>query len=197
VERSGRPVYISWILPGLLAGLSTYLLSLAPTLLIWIGGLFVFGTSIGLTVSAEYATVSPDAPSYPAARLALNVLAYLMAFVLFVLIYQTRTRSLVTATLTLVTATLLALDLLSVADVPVGRMLPFAGIVGLIIGESTWALNYWQIGAWVGGLLLLLIFYVAINVAHQHLLERLSLSTLFEFIAVTVAVLIVILLRGP
>jgi hypothetical protein len=197
VERSGRPVCISWILPGLLAGLSTYLLSLAPTLLIWIGGLFVFGTSIGLTVSAEYATVSPDAPSYPAARLALNVLAYLMAFVLFVLIYQTRTRSLVTATLTLVTATLLALDLLSVADVPVGRMLPFAGIVGLIIGESTWALNYWQIGAWVGGLLLLLIFYVAINVAHQHLLERLSLSTLFEFIAVTVAVLIVILLRGP
>jgi hypothetical protein len=119
-----------------------------------------------------------------------------MAFVLFVLIYQTRTRSLVTATLTLVTAALLALDLLSVADVPVGRMLPFAGIVGLIIGESTWALNYWQIDAWVGGLLLLLIFYVVINVAHQHLLDRLSLSTLFEFAAVTVAVLIVVLLRG-
>jgi hypothetical protein len=196
VEHSGRPVYISWILPGLLAGLSAYLLSLAPTLLIWIGGLVLFGIGIGLTVSAEYATVSPDAPRYPAARLAMNVLAYLMAFVLFVLIYRTRTRSLVTATLTLVTATLLALDLLSVADVPVGRMLPFAGIVGLIVGESTWALNYWQTGAWVGGLLLLLIFYVTINVAHQHLLERLSLSTLFEFIAVTVAVLIVILLRG-
>jgi hypothetical protein len=83
------------------------------------------------------------------------------------------------------------------ADVPVGRVLPFAGIVGLIIGESTWALNYWQIDAWVGGLLLLLIFYVAINVAHQHLLKRLSLSTLFEFIAISVAVLIVILLKGP
>jgi hypothetical protein len=196
VERSGRPVYISWILPGLLAGISAYLLSLAPTLFIWIGGLIVFGISIGLTVSAEYAAVSPDAPSYPAARLVLNVLAYLMAFVLFALVYQTRTRSLVTATLTLFTATLLALDLLSVADVPVGRVLPFAGIVGLIIGESTWALNYWRIDAWVGGLLLLLIFYVAINIAHQHLLERLSLSTLFEFLVITVAVLIVILLRG-
>jgi hypothetical protein len=197
VERSGRPVYISWVLPGLLAGLAAYLLSHAPTLFIWIGGLAVFGISIGLTMSAEYATVSPDAPGYPAARLALNVLAYLMAFVLFVLIYQTRTRSLLTATLTLVTASLLALDLLSVADVPVGRMLPFAAIVGLIIGESTWALNYWQISAWVGGMLLLLIFYVTINIAHQHLLERLSMSTLFEFVVVTVAVLIVILLRGP
>ncbi|MGC9336430.1 MAG: hypothetical protein ACP5JJ_20015 [Anaerolineae bacterium] len=195
-ERSGRPVYISWILPGLLAGLSAYLLSLTPTLLIWIGGLILFAVSIAFTVAAEYAAVSPDAPRYPAARLALNVVAYLMAFVLFVLIYQTRTRSLVTATSTLVTAALVALDLLSVPEVPIGRVLPFVGIVGLIIGESTWALNYWQISAWVGGLLLLLIFYVATNVAHQHLLERLSLSTLFEFVAVTVAVLIVILLRN-
>ena len=197
MEHSGRPIYIAWILPGLLAGLLAYLSTLAPTLLIWIGVLVLFGVTVGLTVSAEYATVSPDAPSYAAARLALNVLAYLLGFVLFVLIYQTRTRSLVTATLTLVTATLLGLDLLSVADVPMRRMLPFSIIVGLIIGESTWALNYWQTSTWVGGLLLLLIFYVATNVAHQHLLQRLSMSTLFEFSAVTIAVLLVILLRGP
>jgi len=197
MEHSGRPVYISWILPGVLAGLSAYLLSLAPTLGLWIAGLIVFGVSIGLTVSAEYATVSPDARSYATTRLALNVLAYLMAFALFVLIYQTRTRSLVTATLTLLTATLLALDLLSVADVSVSRMLPFAGIVGLIIGESTWALNYWQVSPWVGGLLLLLIFYTVINIAHQHLLERLSSSTLIEFAAVTVVVLLVVVLKGP
>jgi hypothetical protein len=197
MEHSGRPVYISWVLPGVLAGLSADLLSLAPTLGLWIGGLIVFGVSLGLTVSAEYATVSPDARSYAAARLALNVLAYLMAFALFVLIYQTRTRSLVTATLTLLTAALLALDLLSVADVSVGRMLPFAGVVGLVIGESTWALNYWQVSAWVGGLLLLLIFYVVINIAHQHLLERLSSSTLVEFTAVTVVVLLIVVLKGP
>jgi hypothetical protein len=197
MEHSGRPVYISWILPGVLAGLSAYLLSLAPTLGLWIVGLIVFGVSIGLTVSAEYATVSPDARSYAATRLALNVLAYLMAFALFVLIYQTRTRSLVTATLTLFTAALLSLDLLSVADVSVSRILPFAGIVGLIIGESTWALNYWQVSAWVGGLLLLLIFYAVINIAHQHLLERLNSATLVEFAAVTVLVLLVVVLRGP
>jgi len=197
MEHSGRPIYISWILPGVLAGLSAYLLSLAPSLGLWITGLIVFGVSIGLTVSAEYATVSPDARSYATTRLALNVLAYLMAFALFVLIYQTRTRSLVTATLTLLTATLLALDLLSVADISVGRTLPFAGIVGLIIGESTWALNYWQVSAWVGGLLLLLIFYTVINVAHQHLLDRLSSSTLIEFAAVTVVVLLIAMLKGP
>jgi hypothetical protein len=196
MKHPERTTVISWILPGLLAGLSAYLLSIAPTLPIWLSGLIVFGIAIGLTVSAEHAAVHPEAANYSAARLALNVLAYLMAFALFVIIYESRTRTLVTGTLTLLVATLLALDLLSVADIPVRRLLPFAGIVGLIIGESTWALNYWQISAWVAGLLLLLIFYVSVNVAHQHLLDRLRMSTLVEFTAVTVAVLLVIAVTG-
>jgi len=196
-EHSGRPIYISWILPGVLAGLSAYLLARAPTWPIWIGGLTLVGIGISLTVSAEYAAVSPDVPGYPTARLALNVLAYLLVFALFAVIYHTRTRSLVTATLTLLTAMLLALDLLSVADVPLRRVHLFALIVGLIVGESTWALNYWQISAWVGGLFLLLIFYVVVNAAHQHLLGRLSVSILVEFAIVAIIVLTIILLMTP
>jgi len=124
-------------------------------------------------------------------------LAYLLAFTLFAIIYHTRTRSLVTATLTLLATTLLALDLLSAADVRFRRVLLFASIVGLVVGESTWALNYWQISAWAGGLFLLLIFYIAVNVAHQYLLQRLSLSVLVEFIIVAIVVLAIVLLRAP
>jgi len=196
-EHSGRPIYVSWILPGVLAGLSAYLLSRVSTWPMWIGCLALVGVGISLAVSAEYTAVSPDAPGYPMARLALNVLAYLLVFTLFAIIYHTRTRSLVTATLTLLTATLLALDLLSVADVPLRRVVLFAGIVGLIVGESTWALNYWQISAWVGGLFLLLIFYIAANAAHQHLLEHLSAPVLVEFIVVAIIVLTIILFKVP
>ncbi len=196
-EHLGRPIYIAWILPGIVTGLSAYVLAGASTWPLWTGTLMVTSIGIMLVISAEYSAISPDAPGYPTARLALNMLAYLLAFVLFTIIYHTRTRSLVTATLTLLSATLLALDLLSVADVPIGRMLPFAGAVGLIVGESTWALNYWQISAWIGGLSLLLIFYVAINLAHQHLLERLRLSTLVEFVIVAAIVLTIILLKVP
>jgi hypothetical protein len=196
-KHPGRPIYISWILPGVMAGLSAYLLAHVSTRFLLIGGLTLVGIGISLIISAEYIAVSPGARGYPLARLALNVLAYLLAFVLFTVVYHTRTRSLVTATLTLLTATLLALDLLSVADVPFRRVVLFAGIVGLIIGESTWALNYWQISAWTGGLFLLLIFYVTANVAHQYLLERLNASVLVEFATVAVAVLIIILLRAP
>jgi hypothetical protein len=196
-EHTGRPIYVSWILPGLLAGLLAYLLARAPTWPLWVGGLILVGVGISLAISAEYTAVSPNAPGYPLARLGLNVLAYLLAFTLFAIIYNTRSRSLVTATLTLFTGTLLALDLLSVADVQFRRVLLFAAIVGLITGESTWALNYWQISAWAGGLFLLLIFYTAVNVAHQHLLERLSGSILAEFAVVAVIVLTIILLKAP
>lgn len=196
-EHQGRPVYISWILPGVTAGLSAYLLVRAPTWSVWVGGLFIAGVAISLAISAEYTAVSPYASSYPVARLGLNVLAYLLVIALFTIIYRTRTRSLVTATLTLLVSTLLALDLLSVADVSLRRVLPYAGITGLIVAESIWAVNYWQINAWVGGLLLLLVFYVVVNAAHQHLLERLRISLLGEFSVVVIIVLIIILARSP
>ncbi len=197
VEHSGRPIYVSWILPGVIIGLSAYLMARISMWPMWIGGLTLVGIAISLVISIEYTAVSPDAPGYPTARLALNVLAYLLVFTLFAIIYHTRTRSLVTATLTLLTATLLALDLLSVADVPLRRVVLFAGIVGLIVGESTWALNYWQVSAWVGGLFLLLIFYITVNAAHQHLLERLSGPILVEFVIVAIIVLTIILLKVP
>ncbi len=195
--HSGRPIYISWILPGLAAGLSAYLLARPASWLVWLGELALAGIVVSLTISAEYVAVSPDAPGYSTARLLLNMLAYLFAFILFAVIYHVRARSLVSATLTLLTAMLLALDLLSVAEVPLRRIWPFVGVVGLIVGESTWALNYWQISAWAGGLFLLLIFYVVVNVAHQYLLERLKLSILVEFAVVAILVLLIILLRAP
>jgi len=196
-QHPGRPIYVSWILPGVMAGLSAWVLSRALNLTLWIGALALISVSISLAISAEYTAISPEAHGYPLARLALNVLAYLLAFVLFTVIYHSRTRSLVTATLTLATAALLSLDLLSVADVQFRRVVLFAAIVGLITGESTWALNYWQISAWAGGLFLLLIFYVTANVAHQHLLERLSGSVLVEFAVVALVVLMIILLKAP
>jgi hypothetical protein len=193
----GRPIYISWVLPGIMAGLSAYLLTQITVWPLWIGGLLVASVSISLVVSAEYTAVSPRDPGYSIARLSLNMLAYLLAFTLFAIIYHSRTRSLVTASLMMLAAAVLALDLLSVADAEFRRVALFAGIVALIIGESAWALNYWQVSAWAGGLLLLLIFYLTTNVAHQYLLERLNVSALIEFGVVTIVVLIIVLLRNP
>jgi hypothetical protein len=150
---------------------------------------------VGLTVAAEYASVAPESSGYGAARLALNMLAYLLAFALFVLIYQSRVRSLVSATLVLIVAFLVALDLLSATEAAYGRVLLFAVANALVIGECTWALNYSGLSAWAGGLLLLALFYILVNVSHQHLLGRLTRATVIEFIVVGILVLALILVR--
>jgi FtsH-binding integral membrane protein len=196
-HRLPRPLYLSWVLPSVLAGMAAYLVEMAPAEGIWAGGLLLAALVIGLAVSAEFGALSTDHPGYARARLSLNVLAYLLAFSLFYVIYRTRARSIVTASGTTLVAFLVALDLLSVADVSVGRVALYAGAVGLLVGEATWALNYWQIGNWAGGLFLLAIFYLLAGLAHQHLLERLSLWVLLEFGLVTAAALAAVLVFAP
>jgi hypothetical protein len=191
-DRLPRPLYLSWVLPGLLSGLAVYVVHLAPTVRIWGGGVLILGLLVSLAVGAEFIALSTEDPRYTRARLALNLLAYLLAFSLFFFIYQTRARSLVTATAMTVAAFLVAIDLLSVADVVVGRVALYAGAVGLIVGETTWALNYWQMSNWTGAFALLLMFYVTSGVAHQHLLERLSWQVLAEFALVTVVALVIL-----
>ncbi len=191
-----RPAYVSWILPGALAGLSAYLLALAPTIQLWTVGLAVAGAAISLAIAAEYGAVAPESQGYALARLALNVLAYVLAFAFLTLIYQSRARSLISATAVTLIAGVIALDLLSGADVPFRRAVLYSVVVGLVTGESTWALNYWRIAAWAGGLLLLLVFYGLSNIAHQHLLGRLTRATVVEFAVVIVVVLIIVVLRS-
>ena len=191
-----RPAYVSWILPAAMAGLSAYLLSLASTRQLWIVGLALVGALVSMAVTAEYGAVTPEAPGYALARLALNVLAYVLAFAFLTLIYRSRARSLLSATGVVLITSLLSLDLLTGTDIPFRRALLFSFIIGLILGECTWALNYWRISAWAGGLFLLLVFYGITNVAHQHLLERLNAATVIEFAAVIVAVMIIVLLRA-
>ena len=190
-----RPVFAYWILPAAVAGSSAYLLALAPTKQLWMIGLAVVGIVVSLAIAAEYGSVSPEASGYAMARLALNVLAYVMAFAFLTLIYASRTRSLLSASSVAVMMSLLSLDLLSGADVPFRRALTYSLIVGLVLGESTWALNYWRVAPWAGGLLLLLVFYGFTNVAHQHLLERLNRATIWELVGVIAVLSIIVLIR--
>jgi len=188
-----RPTYTSWVLPGLLVGLATYVVHLAPSIPLWSAGVMLVGFLVGVSVSAEFIALSTQDPRYTRARLALNLLAYLLAFTLFYIIYQLRARSLITATMTTLLSFLVALDLLSVADVGVGRVALFSGIVGLVVGEATWVLNYWRLSNWVGAFIILLVFYVASGIAHQHLLERLSKRVMAEFLLITIVALSVLL----
>lgn len=186
-----------WALPMALTIIFTFVLPLAPNNLLLILALLLSGALWALAYFCLYATVERGQAGFRRARFVLDALAYGSALVLFLFVYQTRTRSLLSGSLVAVTAILLAVEILrSIVRRP-QLVLSYSAIIGLILGQVTWALNYWLLPGLTGGLLLLLIFYLLVGIAQQGLQERLSRRVLLEFALFAVVALILIGLVGP
>lgn len=192
-----RHSFVTWTLPGLTALLAAALLPQAPTQLYRVIGFIVTGLILILVISAEYYTVDPANSRYLAARLSLNAWAYLLALVIFVLIYSAKARSLISATGVTLVSTLLALEFLRGAGRGFSRTALYAAIAGLCTGEIVWAMNYWRISGITGGLILLLGFYVFTGLANQQLQDRLTRRVMVEYAIVALVGLVVLLRFGP
>jgi hypothetical protein len=113
------------------------------------------------------------------ARLVLLIITYLLVFSCFSAVYFTRLRTLYAATLIGGTATLLAYEVLRWTSQQGGRRL--ALIIGLILAEATWALNYWPAPFLLGGTVLLVLFYVTTSLVQHHLAGTLQRRLLVEY----------------
>jgi hypothetical protein len=174
---------IAWILPGSLVILATWLLALAPTAFHWMLGLVAGGLLLWLVILGEYHLVYPSHAGHRIARLWLSLVGYGLALIFFVLIYQSRTRSAISATGILVLSGGFALSILRPGPLHVRRTWLFAGLIGFGMGQLTWVLNYWQLKPTAGGLFLVLAFYLMTGLARQELGQRLGRWTTVEFLA--------------
>ncbi len=190
--RQASYVVTFWMLPGLLVVLATQTLALTTTPISWTLALVVVGLLLWSTIYTEYRQVSAHLTTELWPRLWRQFMGYAIALVLFIVIYQTRSRSAVSATGILLISGMLALGLLRHTPHEIGKTWLFAVIIGLSMGQITWALNYWRTGALNAGLLLFLIFYVLVGLAQQQLLGALSRRTLWEFGAIASVGLVVV-----
>jgi len=181
-----------WALPGLLVVLATQTLGLAPSPVIWAVGLVVVGILLWTTIYTEFRQVSPRAATDLWPRLWRQFIGYAIALIFFIVIYQTRSRSAASATSIVLIGSMVALSLLRQTPAEIGKVWLFAVIIGLSMGQITWALNYWRTGALNAGLLLFLLFYVLVGLAQQQLLGTLSRRTLWEFGAIASVGLVVV-----
>jgi len=186
-ERPLRSSWIFWALPCAVVSVAALLLPAAPTRLNWLAGLGLTAAALGITLSATFHAIDPDAPGYRPARVVLNLLTYGTVLLLFLVVYRQRTRSLLSATLVVGITTLLAIELLRGTARPLRPVTLYSLVVGLVLGQATWALNYWPLPGLTGGLLLLLGFYLLVGLAHQGLLRRLTPRVLLEFGVVAAA----------
>lgn len=187
-----------WALPAAMSIVTVVLLPSIPTRLFQAVVILVAGVLLMIAFYSLYATVEPGQPGFRRARFWLDALAYGVALLLFLFVYQARTRSLLSGTLIAFTASLLAVELLRNSTNETRTVLMYSAVVGLLLGEMTWALNYWPLlPGLTGGMLLLLGFYLAVGIALQGLQGRLTKRIMIEFAAFAVIAVTLIIVFGP
>ena len=194
----GGRTWLFWGLPAAVSILAVLLAPEARTPLFQAGAALFSGVLISIILFNLYATADRQSPAYRQARILLNVLSYAAVLALFLLVYQTRTRSLLSGSLIAATAALLTVELLRDVMPRVNVVLSYAVLVGLVLGEVAWALNYLPLSGATGGLLLLLVFYLFVGLARHALQEgHLSRKLVLEYSAFAILALVLIVLIGP
>jgi hypothetical protein len=192
-----RYTFPNWILPGLTTLALAVLLPQSPNLLYWLIGLTIGGAVLAWLILINFRSLPESGQPAVLDGTALSLIAHLLAFVFFVSIYRTRLRSLVTATATALVAFLIALSILRNEKSSLGKTLLYTAVIGLILGESTWALNYWRADALTVGVLLMLLFYVLTGLLREHLRRAIDGRVLVEFLAVAVLGVWIVFRFGP
>ena len=188
-----RRTFSYLILPAVTVIVAAQLLIAITDTPLWILGLIMTAAVLWLTILAEYAVVDPEGLLASRARLFLTALTYVLAVLLFGLIWNTRARSSISATLTFLAAGSLAFDLLYATGAQLSRVFMFSLSIGLVMAESNWAINYWRSNVFIAAVAQLLAFYALIGLAGQHLLDRINRRVLIEFGAVMVIALFLLL----
>ncbi len=190
-----RYIFTLWILPVLIVITATLLLSLADVRAYGVYGLILVlaaGIFFLAVIIAEYITIDLSDRWYSAARMGLNLAAYLIGLILFATIYSLKIRSLYSAPLIGLAAGLLALDLLRSSEADLVRTWIYAAAIGLVIGESVWALNYWNLTGLIGGALLLIFFYAFAGITQQYLWQRLNRIVVIEYTIIFIGALVLL-----
>jgi hypothetical protein len=187
-----RSHWVYWGAPIALILVAIFLLPFAPSAVYWVLGVIAAGLTLGLVLAGIYHTIDPFQTGYRRARLGMNALTYALALLLFLVVYRTRTRSALSATEVLLVSSLLAMELLRGSNRPTIMVALYAGITGLVLGQATWALNYWRLDSLTGGLVLLVLFYDVVGVSQHALQGRVRRRIILEYALITIAAMALI-----
>lgn len=194
--RVGARVYTHRVLPALAAIASAVLwqrqegASLEAQLVLAVA----LGLSLTLVILAQYSALGDDSPWAPRLRALLSLVSLSVGLYLLTTIYGTRARSLVTATAAAVLAASLAIDILQYEAVGEWRLLRAAAVIGLVVGECAWALNYWRAVPLRAGFLLLIAIYILVGVTRRAFQRSLTPGALVEH-GIVAAVLLAVMQR--
>ena len=180
-QRRGN---LAWVLPGVTAISSMLLVRLYHTpLAASLGGLALFVVMV-VTIVTHYHLRDERESVRALASVVLSFLTHACAFFLLTMIYSNKWRSMYSATAIALATVLMLLQMTDGEEIAWLRRLLYALVGGLLLGQATWALNYWAATGWSGGALLLVFFYLCAGLITQNIRNTLTHRVLAEYIAV-------------
>ena len=180
-----RRTFRFWGLPTAIVLSGAVLLPAISANGVWLLVLGLTGVMLAMSLAAEYHTVDPESKTYDNARLLLNGLGYAVAAVVFIQLYRSNSRSLVSATLIGLIAGLLSLDMLRRNQVPLRLIFLYSVVIAVVMAQLTVVLNYWPFASVRVALMLLVGFYFLIGISQQILREELTRRRFFEYLLVS------------
>ena len=193
-DRSFGYSFTFWILPGVITFSSFMILSSITGWPLRVGFIALVALLLSLVLSMQYHTMDYSGRWAWPARLTLQVAVYLAALIFFVVISSSPMRAIVSATSVLVVSAMLSLELIRELESDSKRIWLYALIIGLVMSESKWALNYIKIDARAGGATLLLMFYLVTGLTRSMLRKRLSGRIIMEYVFIVIFCVFLLLL---
>ncbi len=149
-----------------------------------LGLIALVGVALSLIVIGQYHSIARGPAASRQAHAFLPVAVYVVALVLYIVLYGARLRSVLSATGILLLSAGLALELYRHTGASTGRVWLYGLLTGGLLSELTWGLNYTRANARLGGAFLLVVFYVLTGLAQQFLWGRLTRRVALEFAAI-------------
>ena len=163
-----RHSYRFWGLPGVTVFTAALVLGRLDDKIAWVLGLAVTALVLIMVLWGEYHMLDSKTPAFVRWRLLLDALALGVLGVALISIYQLRLRSFVSAPLVGGLSMLVALDMLRErTSMRLAHL--YAAIIGLLLAQATWLLNYTAFPAQRLGLILMLVFYVLVSWTQREL----------------------------
>lgn len=194
--RRGSRVYSHCILPSMTAVVATVFWQRQTD--IPVEGRLVVAASIGVLLSlvmlGQYAALSGDSVGVARLRTVLSVLSLATAFYLWTVLYGTRVRSLLAVPGAFLITVPLAIDLLQYEAAGEWRTLRASLVIGLVVAECAWALNFGRLSPLEAGFFLLMVSYVTVGLTRRYFEGALSWRAVGEH-GLMVALLYIVMHR--
>jgi hypothetical protein len=154
----------------------------------------VSGAILGCVIWAEYRSLDARSSGhFQTLRLILNLASYLAAFALYTALYNQQLPLAIASLLVGIVSLLIGVDILRELELPTRPLLVYAATLGFVMAEARWALNFVSLTGWLGGVFILVVFYVASQLMQAYLGGRLDRRVALEFsVVATIGSLLVI-----